>query len=128
MKMGASDFKAKHGPSRFRRNNRARRTRVGRDADPEGFRDLATRLPIDVAQHQHGRSAASNSSRTGSPVSADSRRRPVSAAVLSFMFASERMLRFTLIRLVRPYLEGAIVEPRTAAECFSKNSQRSANG
>jgi len=62
------------------------------------------------------------------PVSADSRRRPVSAAVLSFMFASERMLRFTLIRLVRPYLEGAIVEPRTAAECFSKNSQRSANG
>jgi len=31
-------------PSRFRRNNRARRTRVGRDADPEGFRDLATRL------------------------------------------------------------------------------------
>jgi len=52
----------------------------------------------------------------------------VSATVLSFMFASERMLRFTLIRLVRPYLEGAIVEPRTAAECFSKNSQRSANG
>ena len=52
----------------------------------------------------------------------------VSAAVLSFMFASERMLRFTLIRLVRPYLEGATVEPRSAAECFSKNSQRSANG
>ena len=50
------------------------------------------------------------------------------SAVLSFMFASERMLRSTLIRLVRPYLEGATVEPRTAAECFSKNSQRSANG
>jgi len=38
------------------------------------------------------------------------------SAVLSFMFASERMLRSTLIRLVRP--EGATVEPRTAAGVF----------
>ena len=98
MKMGASDFKAKHGPSRFRRNNRARRTRVGRDADPEGFRDLATRLPIDVAQHQHGRSAASNSSRTGSPVSADSRRRIRIRAQASLVAVGHRVQHEILTR------------------------------